>query len=115
MTTPTTTTTATSTWTSAHLNHDEALRLHSELRGGIHYTGTSMLPVLAYLARTWETLDYDSFEDYLECEFMSLELTPRPEKQAEAIAFYASYGMSIQAIAMITGLEEERVVALAGR
>ncbi|MFC6352646.1 hypothetical protein ACFP6B_01870 [Rothia nasimurium] len=113
MTTPTTT--ATSTATSMHLNHEEALRLHSELRGGIYCTGASMLPVLAYRARTWETLGYESFEDYLECEFASLNLTPRLEKQAEAIAFYASYGMSIQAIAMITGLEEERVVALAGR
>lgn len=96
------------------LSNEEALRLHSELRNGIYNTGTSLLPVLAFLGRIWQTLGHDSFEDYLESEFVSLDLKPRAEVEQAAVAFYSSYGMSTEAISMITGLEVSKVAALAG-
>lgn len=91
------------------LTEEEVRLLTADLEGS--YQATSMLPVLAYRSKVWEAAGYQTWEDYLEGEFWQLSgYTPKPGEEAEAVRFYASYGMNARAIASITSLPVEQVI-----
>lgn len=66
---------------------------------------------LGYKLRIWETIGYASWEEYLAGEHWMLDQKPFPGRQARDVAFWASYGMSVEAISRITTLEPEVIRA----
>ena len=100
------------------LTDEEVALLHDALRHGSHMVpvastglpvGVSVLPLLAYRHRIWEAMGFESFEDYLECEFYELGFTPRGAAVEPAIRYYASYGLSPATISAITALPQDRI------
>lgn len=65
---------------------------------------------LGYKLRIWELLDYESWEEYLTCEHGELNYQPGRFQNPD-LAFWASYGMSVEAISRITALDSESICA----
>ena len=66
---------------------------------------------LGYKLRIWEIIGYESWEEYLAGEHWTLDQKPLPKHQSRDVAFWASYGMSVEAISRITTLEPEIIRA----
>ena len=86
------------------LTPEEAFRLGSFMRCDW------IAIVLGYKLRIWEPLDYETWEEYLACEHWELNYQPGRFQNPD-LAFWASYGMSVEAISRITTLEPEIIRA----
>ncbi|MGH1978625.1 hypothetical protein [Rothia sp. L_38] len=86
------------------LSPEEAFRLGSFMRCDW------IAIALGYKLRIWEMIGYESWEEYLACEHWELNYQPGRFQNPD-LAFWASYGMSVEAISRITTLEPEIIRA----
>lgn len=66
---------------------------------------------LGHKLSIWEMAGYETWEEYLAGEHWHLAQKPKPGNQSQDIAFWASHGMSVEAISRITTLEPEIIRA----
>lgn len=89
------------------LTFDEALELTESIRESVDDLEEKVIE--AYRGRVWLSMDYESWDDYVQGEFKRAPLAlPREERQTQ-VASLRSQGLSLRAIGAATGVSEATV------
>lgn len=86
----------------APLTFDEAVTLTEDIR--LSVADIELKIVAAYFGRAWLVMGYESWDEYVQGEFKQAPLALPREDRRSSVASLRSQGLSMRAIAAVTGV-----------